>query len=173
MSDLEQRCKELSISVSSQKLIVSIKEQKLFLIHADSTVTPYPISTSKNPPSCKENSFGTPLGLHAIAEKIGAGSARGTVFKARVPQAYTYEQAPLNERQKNLITTRIIRIRGLDADLNVGPSQDSFDRYIYLHGTNHEAQIGQPFSKGCIELKNEAIEGLFEQVGIGDLLYIA
>jgi len=173
LSDLEQRCEALSITVSSQKIIVSIKEQKLFLIKADNPPTIYPISTSKNLPSCKEGSFGTPLGLHAVAEKVGAGATRGTVFKGRVPQAYTYENAPPEERKKNLITTRIIRIRGLEAGLNSGKSNDSFKRYIYLHGTNHEAQIGQPFSMGCIELKNEAIEELFDRVTLGDILYIA
>ncbi|MAH08222.1 MAG: L,D-transpeptidase [Euryarchaeota archaeon] len=162
----------MSISVSSQRMIVSIKWQKLFLIKADCPPTIYPISTSKNPPSCKEGSFGTPLGLHTVAEKIGAGATRGTVFKGRVPQAYTYENAPPEEREKNLITTRIIRIRGLEAGLNSGKSHDSFERYIYLHGTNHEAQIGQPFSMGCIELKNEDIERLYDRVAIGDLLYI-
>lgn len=117
--------------------------------------------------------MGTPLGLHAIAEKIGGSATRGTVFKGRVPQSYTYENAPIDDQKKNLITTRIIRIRGLEAGLNLGNSHDSFARYIYLHGTNHEAQIGQPFSMGCIELKNEDIEQLFEQVSVGDLIYIA
>lgn len=172
MCDLEQRCKELSISVSDLRMIVSIKRQQLFLLKADSIENIYPISTSKNPPSCQENSFGTPLGLHSIAEKIGAGVAKGTVFKARIPQSYTYEHAPIDDRQKNLITTRIIRIRGLDPDLNAGVSQDSYDRYIYLHGTNHEDQIGQPFSQGCIELSNTAIIELFQTVSKGDTLWI-
>jgi hypothetical protein len=41
---------------------------------------------------------------------------------------------------------------------------DSRERYIYLHGTNHEAELGRPASHGCIRLANAAILELFERV---------
>jgi len=118
-----------------------------------------------------ENSFGTPLGLHALADKIGDGEPEGMVFKGRVPQGH-FSEFPAEDKERNLITTRIIRLRGLEADYNKGPGCDSYDRYIYIHGTNHEDRIGQPFSGGCIEMYNTEVVDLFDQVDEGDVLSI-
>ncbi|MDG1702093.1 MAG: L,D-transpeptidase [Opitutae bacterium] len=169
---LEQSCEALSILPSRQQIIISIKRQSLYLINEDNLVKEYIVSTSKNPPSCLENSYGTPLGLHCIEEKIGNGEPIGTVFKGRVAQDYTYEQAPQFEQATNLITTRILRIKGLDPDLNLGDPHDSYNRYIYIHGTNHEERLGKPFSKGCIELANKDCMDLFSLVHSGDLIWI-
>ena len=50
----------------------------------------YPVSTSAKPPSCQADSYGTPSGLHAIADMIGQDQAEGMVFKGRVqPSGYT------------------------------------------------------------------------------------
>tara|TARA_E500000178_G_C16978905_1_gene734761 strand:+ start:971 stop:1336 length:366 start_codon:yes stop_codon:yes gene_type:complete len=119
-----------------------------------------------------ENSFGTPLGLHQVEEKIGEGVPIDTVFKGRVSQSYTYEEASKEEQLTNLITTRIIRIKGLDPNLNLGDPHDTFNRYIYIHGTNHEERLGQPFSKGCIELSNQDCLDLFSLVNPGDQIWI-
>ena len=93
------------------------------------------------------------------------------VFKGRVAQSHvsTFTE---EEQQKNLITTRIIRLRGLEPDYNSGPGCDTYDRYVYIHGTNHEDRIGQPFSGGCIEMYNADIVELFDRVDEGDLLSI-
>lgn len=170
--NLEQRCAELSIQATTQKLIVLISEQKIFLVKDKLIVKSYTISTSKNPPSNKENSYGTPTGLHMIGEKIGDNQPIGTVFKARVPQPYTYLEAPEEEKNKNLITTRIIRLRGLDPKLNSGDTCDSFKRYIYIHGTNHENRLGKRFSNGCIELSNKDCIELFSLTKKDDLIWI-
>ena len=169
---VKQRCKALSIIHTFRQLIVSIQHQELVLIHNDKLQRTFSISTSKNPPSCVENSFGTPLGLHALAEKIGDGEPKGMVFKGRVPIAHFTEFSP-EEQQRNLITTRIIRLRGLEPGYNSGEGCDSYNRYIYIHGTNHEHRIGQPFSGGCIEMRNSEIIELFDTVKEGDLLLIS
>ena len=44
----------------------------------------YVVSTSLRPPSNVKDSLGTPRGLHLIAERIGAGTPPGTVFKSRI-----------------------------------------------------------------------------------------
>ena len=75
-------------------------------------------------------------------------------------------------QQRNLITTRIIRLRGLEAGHNSGTGCDSYERYIYIHGTNHEGRIGVPFSGGCIELRNSDMAELFDCVDEGDLIWI-
>ncbi len=163
---------DLSITPTERRLIVSIQNQELALIQADKLQRTFSISTSKNPPSCVENSFGTPLGLHALADKIGDGEPEGMVFKGRVAQSH-FSTFKAEEQQKNLITTRIIRLRGLEPGYNSGPGCDTYDRYVYIHGTNHEDRIGQPFSGGCIEMYNAKVIELFNYVDEGDLLYVS
>ena len=163
----------MSILPSTQQIIISIKNQSLYFLNQDSLIKQYTVSTSKNPPSCLENSFGTPLGLHQVEEKIGEGVPIDTVFKGRVSKCYTYEEASKEEQLTNLITTRIIRIKGLDPNLNLGDPHDTFNRYIYIHGTNHEERLGQPFSKGCIELSNQDCLDLFSLVRNGAHILIA
>lgn len=162
----------MSILPSRQQIIISIKNQKLYLIDQSKLIQQYTISTSKNPPSCLENSYGTPIGLHCIEEKIGEGTPIGTVFKGRVSQGYTYNEASKEERLTNLITTRIIRIKGQEPKLNLGDPHDTYNRYIYIHGTNHEERLGKPFSKGCIEISNQDCLELFSLVNLGDHIWI-
>jgi len=132
----------------------------------------YTISTSLKPPSCVADSNGTPTGIHVIADKIGGGEPAGMVFKGRVPTGKHFSEYEGDEASRNLITSRILRLRGLQAGHNVGPGCDSYDRYIYIHGTNHEERIGQPFSGGCVEMRNPEVLELFELVDEGDLVWI-
>ncbi len=155
-----------------QWLIVSIAEQTMVLIRDDLEVRRFEISSSKNPPSCEADSFGTPTGLHRIEDKIGAQEPVGMVFKGRKPTGQLYTEYEGAEAARNLITSRILRLRGLEAGKNAGPGCDSYDRYIYIHGTNHEARIGQPFSGGCIELRNADMLELFDIVACGDRVWI-
>ncbi len=130
------------------------------------------ISTSLRPPSNVKDSLGTPRGLHLIAEKIGAGSPPGTVFKSRINLGRHYRELEPEQNAKNLITSRILWLRGLEPGVNAGGDVDSFDRYIYIHGTNHEERLGQPFSGGCIEMNNVEIVALFEEIRPGDQVWI-
>lgn len=132
----------------------------------------YTVSTSLRPPSCIENSYGTPMGLHEVAEKIGAGAATGTVFKGRLPAGYLWRDAPESERLKNLVTTRILRLRGLEPGRNAGPGCDSYNRYIYIHGTNHPEKLGAPATAGCPVLSDADVIELFEQVPEGSLVWM-
>lgn len=132
----------------------------------------FTISSSKNPPSFIADSYGTPTGLHAIADKIGAGAPEGTVFKGREPTGQVYSQVSSEEGERNLITSRILRLRGLEIGKNSGEGRDSYDRYIYIHGSNHEDRIGQPFSGGCVEMFNADVIELFDRVDEGDLIWI-
>ena len=132
----------------------------------------FSISTSKNPPSCLNDSYGTPTGLHAIADKIGAGAPEGTVFKDRVPTGQVYGQVSPEDAERNLITSRILRLRGMEIGKNSGKGCDSYYRYIYIHGSNHEDRIGQPFSSGCVEMFNADVIELFDRVDEGDLIWI-
>lgn len=93
------------------------------------------------------------------------------VFKGRQAIKH-FTEFNADEQAQNLITSRIIRIQGLEPGKNAGPGCDSYERYVYLHGTNHEDRIGQPFSGGCVEFLNQDIIQLFDQVETGDLLWI-
>lgn len=132
----------------------------------------FAISTSKNPPSCLADSYGTPKGLHALADKIGAGAPEGMVFKGRVTTGQLFNEVSEKDAEQNLITSRILRLRGLEPGKNAGAGCDSYDRYIYIHGTNHEDRIGQPFSGGCVEMLNCEVIELFDQVDEGDFVWI-
>jgi len=132
----------------------------------------FQISTSKNAPSCMANSYGTPTGLHELADLIGETAPEGMVFKGRIATGQHFSEFPDEEQQNNLITSRILRLRGLELGKNGGDGCDSYDRYIYIHGTNHEDRIGQPFSGGCIELRNKDVIELFDLVEGSDLVWI-
>ena len=168
---VKQSCLALSISPTAQLLIVSIKSQRLFYLIEGKLAKEYTVSTSKNPSSCVVNSYGTPIGLHIIATMIGSEEPSGMVFKGRVPTQH-FTKYTIEQQKSNLITSRIIRLRGLEYGINVGVGCDTYNRYIYIHGTNHEARIGRPFSNGCIEMKNVDIIELFKQICEKNLVWI-
>ncbi len=130
------------------------------------------ISTSLRPPSNIKNSLGTPRGLHQIAERIGAGALPGTVFKGRANLGKHFNEMGDEANQRNLITTRILWLGGLEPGVNAGGEVDTHDRYIYIHGTNHEERLGTPYSAGCIEMNNLEIIALFDEVRTGDHVWI-
>ncbi len=171
---LTHRLEALKIKQTARALLVSIAEQSLVAVGKDgAAMRRYEISTSAKPPSCVENSFGTPTGLHRIARKIGEGAELGAVFKARIDTGRTYEQLDAAEQEPNLVTTRILWLEGLEPGHNAGPGRDSFQRYIYIHGTNHEELIGTPCSGGCVLLRNEEMVELYGLVCEGDLVFIS
>lgn len=132
----------------------------------------YSISTSRRPPSNLKGSLGTPRGLHEIAERIGAGQPPGMVFKSRIPTGQHFREIPGWEKEGNLITTRILWLRGLEPGQNEGGEVDTYNRYIYIHGTNYEERIGEPLSAGCVLMRNLDIIELYEEVRPGDQVLI-
>ena len=169
---VKQSCEALSITPTRRLLIVSIQRQELALLLDGEVQRIFRISTSKNPSSCRANSFGTPTGLHEAADKIGNREPAGMVFKGRVATGQHFSEYPPEAQQRNLITSRIIRLRGLQPELNSGDDCDSYERYIYIHGTNHEERIGEPFSGGCVEMRNAEMIELFDATAEGDLVWI-
>lgn len=135
-------------------------------------VKSYLVSTSKRPPSNIKDSLGTPRGLHEIAERIGAGQPPGMVFKSRVPTGRHFSELPDAPQNDNLITSRILWLRGLEPGVNRGGDVDTYERYVYIHGTNHENRIGEPLSSGCVLMRNVDIVELYEHVRHGDHVMI-
>lgn len=165
-------CGAKKIKPTKDAIVISIGEQKLFFYTHNVLEASYTVSTSRKPPSCKEDSFGTPIGLHKIEEKIGDGVPVGGVFIGRVYTGKHFSEFPPEERQKNLITTRILRLRGLEEGKNLGPGCDSYNRYIYIHGTNHQDRVGTPMTAGCPVLKDDDLVDIFNCSEEGMLVFI-
>lgn len=174
LQPLTHKLEALKIKQTARALLVSISGQSLDLLGEEGgLLRRFEISTSAKEPSCVENSFGTPTGLHRIARKIGDGARIGAVFKARVDTGLVYGELVDGERAPNLVTTRILWLEGLEPGHNRGEGRDSFGRYIYIHGTNHEELIGTPCSGGCVLLRNDEMVELFNLVCEGDLVFIS
>lgn len=169
---VSKACERLGIKSTERFLYVRIATQTLQFFQNSSLVRSYVISTSLRPPSNVRNSLGTPRGLHEIAERIGAGQPPGMVFKARVPTGRHFSEFSDAEQATNLITSRILWLRGLEPGVNVGNDVDTHARYIYIHGTQHEECLGRPRSSGCIQMANLDIVGLYEQIRAGDQVLI-
>jgi hypothetical protein len=117
--------------------------------------------------------MGTPTGLHAIAERIGAGQPAGMVFKSRMPTGLHFSEIPLDDAGTgNLITSRILWLKGLEPGVNSGGEVDTFKRYIYIHGTQQEDRIGEALSAGCILMRNADVIELYDAVRVNDLVWI-
>jgi L,D-transpeptidase YbiS len=140
------------------KIRVSVRKQQLTLKSGRKKLAEYPVSTSRFGLGSKEGSFKTPTGKFRVAEKIGGGLPVGTVFKSRRPVKPTKKAL----REEDLVMTRILWLDGLESH-----NANTHDRYIYIHGTNHEEKIGLPDSHGCIRMRNADLVELFEQVAEG------
>lgn len=95
------------------------------------------------------------------------------VFKGRVPIGSCYDELDEEENKKSLITSRILRLKGCEENINLGDPQDTYNRYVYIHGTNHENEIGQPASAGCVHLSNQDIIDLYPKIPLNALVYIS
>jgi hypothetical protein len=173
---IEERRKALLLDTSDDCLVVSVVQQTLDHFRSGKHLRTYKVSTARAGVGCVAESLCTPTGLHRILERIGAGALQGMVFKARVPTGTLSKDWPTVE--DNLITTRILRLDGLEAGYNKGTnaqgqSVDTHSRFVYIHGTNQAAKLGQPNSHGCILLSDDDVTELFEAVPSGTLVYIA
>ena len=137
---------------------ISVRKQRLTLKSGRKKLAEYPVSTSRFGLGSKEGSFKTPTGKFHVADKIGEGMPLGTVFKSRRPVKATKKAL----REEDLVMTRILWLDGLERR-----NANTHDRYIYIHGTNHEEKIGLPDSHGCVRMKNADMVELFERVTEG------
>ncbi len=172
MERVNKTCARLGIKPGERLLAVRISTATLQYFRKCALVKSYAVSTSKRPPSNIKGSLGTPRGLHEIAERIGAGQPPGTVFKSRVATGHHFSEVPDSIADTNLITSRILWLRGLEPGVNRGGEVDTYDRYVYLHGTNQEHRIGESLSAGCVLMRNLDIVELYEDVRVGDLVWI-
>lgn len=142
---------------------VGVKRQELYLFREGNLIKVFNVSTSKNGAGSVSGSEMTPVGLHKVNGKYGKDVPENGILKHK---KYTGETAGIEYRpipiNKDLITTRVITIEGLERGINKGGDLDSYNRRIYIHGTAEEGLIGQPASHGCVRLKNKDIMDLFD-----------
>ena len=165
-------CEGLGIKLAERILIVRISSHTLQLYERGVLRKAWSVSTSRKPPSNIKGSMGTPRGMHEIAERIGAGAPPGMVFRSRNPTGQHFGEIIASEQENNLITSRILWLRGLEPGVNLGGDVDTYERYVYIHGTNHEQRIGEALSAGCVLMRNLDIIELYEIVRTGDQVLI-
>ena len=162
-------CKELELAAPDDLVLVDTNGQTLSYLKKAGGGVIFEASTSRFGTGNREGSYKTPLGLHRIAEKIGEGAPLWTIFSSRENTGAVWTEGMEGENQ---ILTRILRLQGLEPGVNAGPEIDSYERYIYIHGTNREDLIGTPFSHGCVCMRNEDVAELFDMVDVGMYVYI-
>lgn len=146
------------------KMIVSVRDQKMLLVKDGSPVKSYKISTSKFGVGDRPGSNCTPLGRLQVAKKIGGQAALGSVFKSRRP---TGEVLPPNAPGRDPIVTRIMWLTGKEER-----NQNTFRRTIYIHGTPEEKRLGTPASYGCIRMGSKDVADLYNRIGTGADVFV-
>jgi UDP-N-acetylmuramate-alanine ligase/lipoprotein-anchoring transpeptidase ErfK/SrfK len=151
-------------------LVVDVERQRAILVAGEKPVAAWPVSTARAGIGGEEGSYRTPPGWHRVKQRIGKDADAGAVFVSREPTGEVWTGAP---RDDDLILTRILTLDGQEHGVNRGPRRDSLERYIYIHGTNHEALLGRATSHGCVRMANADVCRLFDQIGEGDFVLIA
>lgn len=152
--------------------IIDVSDQRLYVYRDGALVGQHLVSTAAKGTGNVANSQKTPLGVHRIRTKIGGGKPRGTIFEkmqstGRVAHIYT---GPSNATA--LVTSRIMRLDGLEPGINQGGNVDTFNRAIYIHGTNKEGYLGRPASHGCIRMANDEVIALYDQTSVDTLVLV-
>ena len=134
---------------------IHVPSQTLDLVEGDNLLRRYVVSTSRFGLGSEPGSNRTPIGRFRVAEKIGDGAEPGAIFKSRVPTGEFGQEGDPEDH----VQTRILWLDGLDPD-----NANSYSRYIYIHGTNAESNLGVPASMGCIRMSNHDVIDLYDQV---------
>ena len=158
---------------TNEVIYVSIEKQKLYHIKNNKIIKEYIISSSAYGIGSKAGSNKTPIGLHSIREKYGDKTPINGIMVARVFHgniATIYDDETKSKTDD--ITSRILWLDGLEKGKNKGKGIDTFNRYIYIHGTPEEGRLGRPASHGCIRMKNKEVIDLYKLLEVGTLVLI-
>lgn len=164
---------QIKNSLTEPLILVNTTLQRLYLVESGTILNSYPVSTSKNGLGQEDDSFMTPVGLHRVHDKIGEGAEPLAIFKSRVLTG----DIAIVEKGGTSIVARILRLQGLEEGFNRGTNLDgklvdSYERYIYIHGTNNVEEVGMPVSTGCIRMVPSDVIDLFDKVSEGSIVYI-
>ena len=158
-----------NLSMSDElRIEIDISNQRLYVIQNSAQTHSFAISSSKYGEGSTVNSFKTPLGKHSVRTMIGENVPKNTIFISRIN---TKRQADIiesfNDSSDDYVTSRIIWLTGEEPGLNSGEGIDSYNRYIYIHGTHEEGLIGSKASHGCIRMFNDDVIKLYGMIKKG------
>mgnify|MGYP003435823830 FL=1 len=155
-------------------LHISLADQCLYGFSAGQLKVRLAVSTARNGPGELTGSFCTPRGLHRVEQRIGDDMPLAAVFKGRQWTGEIWSQK-LHEQypQRDWVLTRILWLSGCEPGVNQGGAVDSFQRYIYLHGTPDCEPLGIALSHGCVRLRNTDILQLYPRVPVHCAVRIA
>jgi hypothetical protein len=154
--------------VRNRSIRIDLTTQQLEVLEGDRVAARYPVSTSAKGAGERMGSEQTPRGAHEVRELIGAGAPCGAVFVGREPtgEVCTSELRAASPG-RDWILSRVIWLSGLETGRNQGGEVDTYERYIYIHGTPDDEPVGEPRSHGCIRMRNEDVIELFELLEVG------
>ncbi len=141
---------------TTMHMVVSVPDQRLVLLDKGVPVKSYPVSTARKGLGDKPGSDCTPVGRMRVYAKIGDNARPGTVFKGRRP---TGEIVKPDSPGRDPIVSRILWLEGTQKC-----NANAKNRYIYIHGTAAERDIGRPVSWGCIRMKSKDVIDLYKHV---------
>ncbi len=148
------------------RIVIDASLQELSLADASENILKkYAISTSKHGLGEKNGSFCTPRGRHIVRAKIGAGQPLNAVFVRRRPTGEVWTPE-LHARYpgRDWILTRILWLSGREPGFNRLGEVDTMRRYVYIHGSHEQAEMGRPGSIGCVRMRSADIVELFDRV---------
>lgn len=169
----------------NQVVVIDGKKQEITLrtIADNKVVMRFPCSTAKTGFSNQSGGLhgGTATGLHQIVAKEGDGEPLYTVFARRKSEGGLSNPMPVvspetgnkvvlggpNDGANAAVLTRVILMDGMQPENRL-----TYERNIYIHGTNRERDLGKPASGGCIRVANENVVKLFNAVMESDLVFI-
>ena len=149
-------------------LLVSLEEQCMYLIAGEKVLREFRISGAALGAGNRSGSNQTPTGLHRVKERHGdqvpiGGILKSRVFTGQIADIFT---EPLDVEEDH-VTTRVLWLEGMEPGHNKGGQVDSYNRYIYIHGTPEEGLIGKPASHGCIRMFNTEVAELYAITPVG------
>ena len=145
--------------------MININISKQILVYKGKS---YSVSTAKNGIGEVEDSYCTPTGKFKIIEKIGANLELGSVLVNRESTGEMYNTVLAKKfPDRDWILTRILWLDGIEVH-----NQNTKNRYIYIHGSPDETQMGMPGSQGCIRMHNYDVIELFENIQSGESVII-
>lgn len=157
-----------------RRIEVSVARQQLVLYEDGEQLRSYPVSTSRH--GCGEvlNSYKTPRGRHVVRAKVGAGLAPNAILRGRRPTGeQVTDKMIAAEPGRDWIVGRILWLSGCEVGRNRLGEVDTMARYVYIHGTPHEQQLGSPGSIGCVRMAGADVIELYELVPVGTEVLIS
>ena len=157
------------------RIEISIQHQTLTLFDNFGGVkAKYSVSTAANGVGCEKDSGCTPLGVHIVRAKIGAGTPPNTVFVGRrATGEICTPELMAQYPDRDWILTRILWLSGKEIGKNRLGNVDTMQRYIYIHGSPDSTDMGKIGSHGCIRMRNADVIALFDAVPVGTSVVIS